>query len=166
MSSAAFLPVIVLLIIFLVFLGMAISAFMLIANWKLFVKCHRKGWESIVPYYNTYIMCKVSGSKMMWGIILMVAPFVMGIISNAFDIFGSIFQSSDFMIGLIAIVGGLVSLVAIVIMYIASFIIYINLAKRFGKSTGFGVGLVLLPIVFIPILAFGKAEYQVTPVNN
>ena len=34
------------------------------------------------------------------------------------------------------------------------------LAHRYGKSTGFGVGLALLGFVFWPILAFGDAEYQ------
>ena len=38
------------------------------------------------------------------------------------------------------------------------FILCIDLAKRFGKGTGFGIGLALLPIVFFPILAFGDAE--------
>jgi len=36
----------------------------------------------------------------------------------------------------------------------------IRLAKVFGKDTGFAVGLILLPIAFIPILAFGSAQYQ------
>ncbi len=36
----------------------------------------------------------------------------------------------------------------------------INLAKAFGKSGGFAVGLIFLPMIFYPILAFGKAEYQ------
>ena len=35
-----------------------------------------------------------------------------------------------------------------------------DIAKKFGKSIGFGVGLGLLPIVFAPVLAFGKAEFQ------
>lgn len=35
----------------------------------------------------------------------------------------------------------------------------IRLAKVYGKGVGFGVGLILLPIVFFPILAFSKAEY-------
>ena len=50
----------------------------------------------------------------------------------------------------------LVPIVSIVI----AFIVYIELAKRFGKGTGFGIGLVLLSIVFLPILAFGDAQYQ------
>lgn len=35
----------------------------------------------------------------------------------------------------------------------------IKLAHSFGKSTGFGVGLALLPFVFYPILAWGDAKY-------
>jgi uncharacterized membrane protein YhaH (DUF805 family) len=34
------------------------------------------------------------------------------------------------------------------------------LSKSFGKSEGFTVGLILLPIVFYPILGFGDAKYQ------
>lgn len=33
-------------------------------------------------------------------------------------------------------------------------------AKNFGKSTGFGVGLLLLPFVFFPLLGFDDSEYQ------
>ena len=33
------------------------------------------------------------------------------------------------------------------------------LSKRFGKDEGFTIGLFLLPIIFYPILGFGKAEY-------
>jgi hypothetical protein len=36
----------------------------------------------------------------------------------------------------------------------------IDLAKSFGKGTGFGIGLLLLGIIFYPILALGDAEYQ------
>lgn len=40
------------------------------------------------------------------------------------------------------------------------FKIYIELAKKFGKSTGFGVFTVFFPIIGLPILAFGDAEYE------
>jgi hypothetical protein len=38
-----------------------------------------------------------------------------------------------------------------------------ELAKAFGKSEGFGIGLVLLPYVFVPMLGFGNAQYQLQP---
>lgn len=43
---------------------------------------------------------------------------------------------------------------------IVSVVLSIDLAKSFGKGTGFGIGLWLLGIIFYPVLAFGSAEYQ------
>lgn len=37
---------------------------------------------------------------------------------------------------------------------------YNRLSKSFGYDAGFTIGLILLGIVFIPILGFGKSEYK------
>jgi hypothetical protein len=42
---------------------------------------------------------------------------------------------------------------------VIAILIMIELAKVFGKDGGFTVGLILLPYVFYPILAFGDAKY-------
>jgi hypothetical protein len=39
-------------------------------------------------------------------------------------------------------------------------ILMIDLAKSFGKGVGFGIGLILLAVIFFPILGFGSAQYQ------
>ncbi len=39
----------------------------------------------------------------------------------------------------------------------------LGVAKNFGKSDAFGVGLGLLGFVFYPILGFGNAQYQAAP---
>ncbi len=39
-------------------------------------------------------------------------------------------------------------------------ILMVDLAKSFGKSIAFAVGMILLSFIFIPILGFGDAEYQ------
>jgi hypothetical protein len=39
-------------------------------------------------------------------------------------------------------------------------ILTIDLAKSFGKGTGFALGLIFLSIIFWPVLAFGDATYQ------
>jgi uncharacterized membrane protein YhaH (DUF805 family) len=39
-------------------------------------------------------------------------------------------------------------------------IVMLDLAKSFGKSGGFAVGLILLGIIFVPILGFGSAQYR------
>jgi len=43
---------------------------------------------------------------------------------------------------------------------VAMILIYIGMAERFGKGGGFVVGMILLPIIFFPMLAFGSAEYK------
>jgi hypothetical protein len=50
----------------------------------------------------------------------------------------------------------LIPLVNIVI----GIIVCIDLAKSFGKGAGFGIGIALLGIIFLPILGFGSAQYQ------
>lgn len=43
---------------------------------------------------------------------------------------------------------------------IIAIIATISLAANFGKGAGFAIGMILLPIIFYPILAFGNARYM------
>jgi Family of unknown function (DUF5684) len=43
---------------------------------------------------------------------------------------------------------------------IAAFLVNVEVAKKFGRSEAFGLGLTLLGFVFYPVLGFGKAKYQ------
>ena len=50
-----------------------------------------------------------------------------------------------------------------VVNFIIAILLSLALADSFGKGTGFAIGLLLLPFVFYPILAFGDAQYQQPP---
>ncbi|MEA2162419.1 MAG: hypothetical protein QOK37_546 [Thermoanaerobaculia bacterium] len=39
-------------------------------------------------------------------------------------------------------------------------IVYIAFARNFGKGAGFAIGMLILPFIFFPMLAFGDARYQ------
>jgi hypothetical protein len=43
---------------------------------------------------------------------------------------------------------------------VISIIVTVELAKKFGQSVGFAIGMILLSIIFYPILAFGSATYK------
>src|ERR1051325_588981 len=47
----------------------------------------------------------------------------------------------------------------LLILIIPALFIHFDMAKSFGKSSAFGVGLLFLGIIFYPILAFGNAVY-------
>ncbi len=44
--------------------------------------------------------------------------------------------------------------------FIIWIILSLDLAKKFGKGAGFGIGIALLSFIFVPILGFGDARYQ------
>jgi hypothetical protein len=46
-----------------------------------------------------------------------------------------------------------------VVNFIILIITMIDLAKAFGKGTGFALGLIFLSPIFMPILGFGSAQY-------
>lgn len=46
---------------------------------------------------------------------------------------------------------------------VIAIMVCISLAHNFGKSTGYGLGLAFLGIIFGPMLAFGDARYQPQP---
>ena len=52
-----------------------------------------------------------------------------------------------------------IPLVNIIIYFIAR----IDLAKSFGRGAGFGLGLIFLPVIFFPILAWDDPEYVGPP---
>lgn len=46
-----------------------------------------------------------------------------------------------------------------VVNVVYAILVNIRMAKAFGKSTAFGIGLIFLNIIFVYILAFGDAQY-------
>ncbi|HXH37246.1 MAG TPA: DUF5684 domain-containing protein [Thermoanaerobaculia bacterium] len=38
-------------------------------------------------------------------------------------------------------------------------ILLVEIAKRFGKGVGFAIGMLILPFIFYPMLAFGDSKY-------
>ncbi len=43
---------------------------------------------------------------------------------------------------------------------VISILVCLAIARNFGRSEAFGVGLALLGVIFFPILGFGSAQYQ------
>ena len=107
-------------------ISLLLTALYVACTWLIFTKAGEKGYKSIIPFYNLYILFKVFWGKG-WIWILLFIPFV--------------------------------NLVILVMLTL-------KIAKAFEKKVGFAVGLILLPFVFYPILAFSKAEYHPVPVEN
>lgn len=124
----------IVLIIMMIFLA---SMVLIIASmWKIFTKAGEEGWKAIIPLYNSYVLLSIiKVPQLFWGwlVCIIVANINLGTFS---------------MIGLIGTI-------------VISIITCVKVAKAFGKSGGFAIGLIFLPAIFYPILAFGSSKYQV-----
>jgi hypothetical protein len=46
---------------------------------------------------------------------------------------------------------------------VAAILIWMDVAKNFGKDAIWGIGIAFLPFIFLPLLGFGDAKYQPVP---
>ena len=54
-------------------LSLIIGILTLVAEWMIFKKMGRQGWEGIVPFYNTYVLCQeLYGNG--WKFLLLLIP--------------------------------------------------------------------------------------------
>lgn len=118
--------------IFLIAAGLVL----IIALWKIFEKAGEKGWKSLIPFYSSYIEFKLAWSVSYFWFYL--AALVLTWLTGSFPILRVTFAITATVFNIILLA---------------------KLAKSFGKSGGFAVGLVLLNPVFLMILGFGSAEY-------
>lgn len=105
----------------------------IVSMWKIFTKAGKPGWAAIIPIYDLIVLLEVVG-RPTWWIALYIAGFILAIIP---------------VIGFLAVIG----------LAVLGIIIAIDLAKSFGRGSGFGIGLAFLGIIFYPMLAFGSAKY-------
>ncbi|MBR2863943.1 hypothetical protein IKG12_01325 [Candidatus Saccharibacteria bacterium] len=140
----------------------AFYIFMIIAGWKIFTKAGEKGWKSLIPIYNVYVMLKISGMKN-WFWALLGVSVVASILLVVFKFDTNALYDTTAMekIDWGNNIPALIILLAEGIFEIIMAIIYCrNTAKVFGKGTGFAVCLFFFtPIVWL-VLGFGNAKYD------
>lgn len=98
------------------------------------------GWYGVIPFWNTWNQFQKTWATMPWffvWLVLSIASFV-----GVDGIFGTVVYILTLAVGIAA---------------------NYQLAKAFGKGVGYCVGLTLVPVVFLPILALGSAQYQGNP---
>lgn len=118
-----------------IILCVVLSVLKIIGTWKILTKANEPGWKALIPIYNQYMLCKITGVNPWWILIVCLSPIL----------------------SIIPFVGSLaVSAVGIYF----TILLNISLARSFKKDDGFAVGLILLSPVFYFILGIKKDEYQ------
>lgn len=52
--------------LFFMIFSFAMAIVIIVANWKIYRKAGYEGWESIIPFYNIYILLKIVGKPGWW----------------------------------------------------------------------------------------------------
>ena len=104
----------------------------IIASWKLYKKCERKGWKSIIPFYASWIKIVEIAKLNWWWFLIVLLPSIL--LSNTKNM------------------TVIISLVTLFVTFQCNY----NIAKKFHKGTGFAILMTLLPTILYLILAFSK----------
>ena len=131
-------------LIMIVLLG--ITVFFCIVFRKLFKKMGYKGYEALISGHNGYLMITAAGKQGRYYFLFIIPILIMNL-PVMLGVMNSTFLSTFSAVGFVLLLG----------LYVD---VTLSLMKRFKKGIGFGIGAILLPIIFYPILAFGKAKYK------
>ena len=83
------------------FVSLICGILTLVASWMIFKKMGHQGWEGIVPFYNTYVLCQeLYGSG--WKFLLLLIPLynIYFVIKMQIDLAKAFNQGAGFGIGL------------------------------------------------------------------
>lgn len=125
-------------IIFLI-IGLVLLAFIifyLVCLSQLFKKAGKKGWEAIVPFYNTYVLIEIAGLNW-WYFLIAISETICITIGS---------ENLNLITGLAASV--------------VNFFVFYNLAKKMHKDPiGIAIGGALIPEIIVIILGLSN-NYQ------
>lgn len=128
--------------IFLIVVCAAAAIVVMIAKMAVYKKAGKPSWAAWVPGYNMVLDCEIGGVDPRWVLIYIYGSFA----------------------SIVPLIGALAYFAAAIYYCI---LVNVSLAHSFGKSTGFAVGLILVPFVFIPMLGWGQAKYEgAKPMND
>ena len=113
------------------------------AYWLLFMKAGESGWKALIPIYSAYKMYDLIWKGGAY-IFIFIISVVAAIISTYLN---------DNILALI------ISEAMYLAVLIISIIAALKMSKAYGHGIGFAIGLILLPHVFLLILALGKSQY-------
>lgn len=108
--------------------------FYYVALWHFFKKAGYKGWEAIIPLYNTWVFVEISGLAWWYAFVAILLHFV-------------------------RLTSALLNVLVFIVSFTIHFFTCYNISKKLHCDTDFAILMVLFPFVMIPIVAFSD-KYQ------
>jgi hypothetical protein len=116
------------------------TALIIAGRWATFVKAGYPGWTSIFPGYQGLVLLEIAEKPLWWFLMpwITIPIYIIFLLLNINELFlwKQVFK------------------IQFTITSIFQVLISVSLARTFGRSIFFGLGLVFLPFIFYPILGF------------
>ena len=123
----------------------ALIVLLTVAEWKILTKAGEKGWKSLIPFYNIFVSHHIVGMSHTWFIIEVIA-WIIEFVLELIKMPEPVVLAVGIAVGIFTLVSELVHI--------------LKMCSCFGKGTGFKIGMILIPELFMLIIAFGKSEYK------
>ncbi|MDL2230643.1 DUF5684 domain-containing protein [Alistipes sp. OttesenSCG-928-L06] len=132
----------------------------LVSLWYILKKMGQPGWKGIIPYYNMWAVVRYTGRPMRWfwglvaGFVCMLLPCVAMMSHLTTAMMTGQIPSEGFVITC-----AVLSAVLMIVTCVFQILIVHGLSRSFGRGGWFTAGLILLPFIFFPVLAFNDDEF-------
>ena len=115
----------------------------IIGFYRIFEKANEKGWKSLIPIYNIYLLYKIFWQKKYF-VLLLIISFVCTV-PTYFIYSQELFE--------------LLMFILMINLLYHQIILSIRMSRSFGKNIFWSLGIIFLPYLFIIILGFNKSKY-------
>lgn len=142
----------IIFVIFIIMICLVAIVLKIIGTWKILEKAGKPGWAALIPFYNTFMLCEITGVRPIW----IIATLIISIVSSTISGFVNAFT---FALPFVSYVTFLIGMLSFAITVYFSIILNISLAKSFGKEDSYAIGLILLEPVFYFMLGTDSSKY-------
>ena len=147
-------------------LNLALAVMSIIGMWRMFTKAGEHEWGAIVPFYNRYLLFKISDMKnWFWAELVLSIVYGASLIAFVLFLIGVLISSFSTVDYNSALNGTGISFMIVIISAVLLFILHIvrniRLARNFHLGGGWVVGFLFLPGVFYMIVGCsGKIRFK------
>lgn len=140
------------------FLSLILVGASVAGTWMVFVKAGYQGWKAVIPFYNYYILLRITRHSGWW-LATFVVPALLIFLAGSTVQYQLVELTTQGARNLVEAISLLILIAAPVAITVNAVVMY-DLARAFGKRLPFTVGLTLFPFIFLVWLGFGDEVFQ------
>ena len=123
-----------------------------IAYWKVFDKAGEAGWKSLIPFYNVYVLFKITWSPGAFWLYLLFCALGPALMVAS----GGNVEMGTMGVGPLSVIGSMCVFAAGLMYLMQAY----KTSRAFGHGFIFFLGLLFFNFIFMIVLGYGSSTYQ------